>query len=49
MKIGEIIETLIRIKDRQPVRSREEEALIEACNILENLPRMEEANSQKAG
>lgn len=43
MKIGEIVETLISIKDEQPVMSHWEEALIEACNLLDKLPRMAEA------
>ena len=45
MKIGEVVEILIDIKDRQRVLSREEEAIIEACNILEKLPRLEEATT----
>ena len=45
MKIGEVVEILIDIKDRQRVLSREEEAIIEACNILEKLPRLEEATN----
>lgn len=45
MKIGEIVETLITIKDAQKPLSREEQALIEACNLLARLPRIEEATT----
>ncbi len=43
MKIGEIVEILITLKDEQPPMSHREEALIEACNLLDKLPRMAEA------
>jgi len=45
MIIGEVVEILIRIKDQQKVLSREEQALIEACNLLDKLPRMAEATT----
>ena len=45
MIIGELVEILINIKDSQDVLSREEEALIEACNLLSRLPRLAEASS----
>lgn len=45
MKIGEIVEILISIKDRQRILSREEAAIIEACNLLSRLPRSEEATT----
>ncbi len=45
MKIGEIVETLIGIKDQQEILSREEQALIEACNLLDKLPRTAEATT----
>ena len=47
MKIGEIVETLIRIKTRQQILSYEEEAIIEACNLLDRLPRTAEAENYK--
>ena len=47
MLIGEVVEILIGIKDRQKVLSREEEALVAACNLLDTLPRTEEANTYK--
>lgn len=43
MRIGEIVEYLIGIKDDYPPGSTQEEAVIEACNLLDKLPRMEEA------
>ena len=43
MLIGEIVEYLIGIKDDYPRGSAQEEAVIEACNLLDKLPRMEEA------
>lgn len=42
MKIGEVLEILITIKNDLPLLSREEQAVIEACNLLEKLPRFEE-------
>lgn len=45
MNIGEIVETLITIKNAQQPLTREEQALIEACNLLARLPRMEEATT----
>lgn len=42
MKIGEIVETLIRIRDDYDLLSMEDEAICEACNILDRLPRLEE-------
>lgn len=50
MKIGEIVENLISIRDRytkDSIQSREDNALIEACNLLDKLPRMEEATDYK--
>lgn len=43
MLIGEIVEYLIGIKDDYPPGSTQEEAVIEACNLLDKLPRMAEA------
>lgn len=47
MVIGELVEILIQLKDRQEVLSREEKALIQACNLLDQLPRMAEATEYK--
>ena len=43
MKIGEIVEILIRIKDNYGYSDYRREALEETCNLLDKLPRMEEA------
>lgn len=43
MKIGEIVEILIRIKDDYNYGDYRKEALEETCNLLSKLPRMEEA------
>lgn len=43
MKTGEIVERLIDIKDSYDLMSFEYEAVLEACNLLEKLPRLEEA------
>lgn len=45
MKIGEIVERLIGIKDSHDLPSFEYEAVLEACNLLDKLPRLEEANA----
>lgn len=43
MKIGEITEILIRIKDNYGYGDYRREAVEQACNLLDKLPRMEEA------
>lgn len=45
MKIGEIVEVLIGLKGICPMLSEEETAITEACNLLDKLPRMEEATT----
>ncbi|MFV0241454.1 MAG: hypothetical protein ACK5H4_15625 [Lacrimispora sphenoides] len=46
MIIGEIVERLIGIKDEHnDLFSGEYQAIIEACNLLAKLPRLEEATS----
>lgn len=45
MIIGEIVERLIGIKDSHDLLSFEYEAILEACNLLDKLPRLEEANA----
>ena len=45
MIIGEVVETLIYIKDSPTLSDREREAVIEACNLLDKLPRLAEAPS----
>lgn len=44
MKIGEIVEILIRIKDNYGFGDCRKEAIEEACNLLDKLPQMEEAD-----
>lgn len=43
MKIGEIVEILIRVKDDYSYTDYRKQAIEEACNLLDKLPRMEEA------
>lgn len=43
MKIGEIVEILIRVKDDYGYGDFRREAVEQACNMLDKLPRMEEA------
>lgn len=43
MKIGEIVEILIRVKDNYGYGDYRRDAVIEACNLLDKLPAMEEA------
>lgn len=44
MIIGEIVERLISLKDsHDDLLSTEYEAIVEACNLLDKLPRMKEA------
>lgn len=46
MTIGEITERLIGLKDRHDdLLASEYEAIIEACNLLDKLPRIEEART----
>lgn len=46
MIIGEITERLIRLKDgHNDLLASEYEAIIEACNLLDKLPQMEEART----
>ena len=47
MKIGEIVEELICVKDNYDLYNREKEAVIEACNVLEQLPRLTDATEFK--
>lgn len=45
MKIGEIVERLIGIKNDYDLLSFEYEAVLQACNLLDKLPRLEEATA----
>lgn len=48
MKIGEIVEALIQIKDDYGFGDYRREAAEEACNLLDKLPRREEACTYEA-
>lgn len=43
MKVGEVVEILIRVKDDYGYGDFRREAVEQACNMLDKLPRMEEA------
>lgn len=43
MIIGELVERLIGIKDSHDLWSHEQDAIEQACNLLDKLPRLEEA------
>lgn len=45
MKIGEIVEILIREKDNYGFGDCRKEAMEEACNLLDKLPSQEEATT----
>lgn len=45
MKIGEIVEVLIGEKDNYSFGDRRKKAIEEACNLLDKLPRREEATT----
>lgn len=45
MKIGEIVEILIRVKDNYNFGDFRKEAIEEACNVLDKLPAQEEATA----
>ena len=47
MIIGAIVEELIYLRDkyREDLTRHQDEAICEACNLLDRLPRMEEATT----
>lgn len=45
MRIGEIVEILIRTKDNYTFEDVRKEAVEEACNLLDKLPAQEEATT----
>lgn len=45
MKIGEIVEVLICVKDAYQHGDYEKEAVEQACNLLDRLPSQEEATT----
>ena len=48
MTIGELVEILILVHGRRDLSSREDEAVCEACNILDKLPRQMDVWNAKA-
>lgn len=48
MRIGEIVEILIRIKDDYTFGDVRKEAVEEACNLLDKLPAQEEATTYES-
>ena len=48
MKLGEIVETLICLRDRHRLMQSEDEAVCAACNILDKLPNMADEEDAKA-
>ena len=47
MKIGEIVEALIRVRDRNALTEEQDTAVCAACNILDHLPNMMEEEEAK--
>ncbi len=47
MIVGHIVEMLIQIKDELEPMSEEQDAVIEACNILDKLPRLADSEEAK--
>lgn len=48
MKLGEIVEALIRVRDQNGLTRDQDEAVCAACNILDRLPNMMEDEEAKA-
>lgn len=42
MIVGEVVEILIVMRDRTRLSQREDDAVCDACNILDKLPRLME-------
>lgn len=47
MKMGELVEILIRVHDGADLSPREDEAVCEACNILDKFPRLADVEMVK--
>ncbi len=47
MRIGEIVEVLIRLRDSHDLTRTEDDAVCAACNTLDRLPAMMEENTAK--
>ncbi len=48
MRLGEIVETLIQLRNEYRLTFEEDEAVCAACNILDRLPRMMDEETVKA-
>lgn len=48
MRIGEIVETLIQLRNEYQLTFEEDEAVCAACNILDRLPGMMDEDTAKA-
>lgn len=48
MKIGEVVEKLIYLRDKTSLDRQDDEVVCYACNILDLFPRMMEASEVKA-
>lgn len=48
MRLGEIVETLIQLRNEYRLTLEEDEAVCAACNILDRLPRMMDEETVKA-
>lgn len=47
MKIGEVVEKLIYLRDKTSLNQQDDEAVCYACNILDMFPRMMEASEAR--
>lgn len=47
MRIGELVETLIRVRDENSLTQTEDTAVCAACNILDRLPNMMDTDTAK--
>mgnify|MGYP001042660396 CR=1 FL=1 len=48
MRLGEIVETLIQLRNEYRLTFEEDEAVCAACNILDRLPGMMDEDAAKA-
>ena len=48
MKLGEIVEALIRVRDQNRLTREQDDAVCAACNILDKFPNMTEEEGAKA-
>lgn len=48
MKLGEIVEALIRVRDQNRLTREQDDAVCAACNIFDKFPNMTEEEDAKA-